>query len=388
MPTPPHVPPMIRTDASNAFAHHTLRVRLPATFRQTRDSNPDYPAAIRDALTALADSLADDRPIPPLELPAPDYDEWTAAWEAHQGHTWLNTDWWFAETYAYRLLIQAVRWWETGRDPFAPTKQEELQGDSLRALTGRTLAIDGPVEERLRALIHHALWGNRIDLSYAPALAHGLTVSDEHLLLDDSAPVVEHLLRSRGTVHLIADNFGTELAVDFVLIDALLDGVADAAMVHLKLHPTFVSDATGSDALALIHSLESSPHDPSIRRLGQRLRAALEEGRLRLAPDLYWNSSRLLWDLPPRLARLFADARLVIIKGDANYRRMAGDAIWPPAISFKAGLSYFPAPLVTLRTLKGDTLLGLPAERIAQLDAQDPEWRTNGQRGLIQSTLA
>ena len=112
MPTPDHTPPMIRTNHSNAFANHTMGVRLPKIIRRVRDLNPDYPASVRRNLDALGNSMGNDDPIPMLDLPAPDYDAWATAHAVHEQDTWLNTDWFFAETFAYRHIIQAVRWWE------------------------------------------------------------------------------------------------------------------------------------------------------------------------------------------------------------------------------------------------------------------------------------
>jgi len=106
---PVDLPPAIRTDASNAFAHHTMRVRAPGILRQTVQLNPDYSPAIANALEALAASLEADAPIPPLELPAPDYEEWMAVYALHRGATWGNSQWWFAEIYLYRQVMQAVR---------------------------------------------------------------------------------------------------------------------------------------------------------------------------------------------------------------------------------------------------------------------------------------
>ena len=111
-------PAPIRTDTSNAFAHNTIRVRIPNIIREVQTLNPDYPAPIQHALDRLRESMQTDEPIPMIDLPAPDYDDWAAIYAPHRGETWQATEWFFAEIYFYRLLIQAVRWWETERDPF------------------------------------------------------------------------------------------------------------------------------------------------------------------------------------------------------------------------------------------------------------------------------
>ena len=387
MPRLKFTPPMIRTDENNIFARRSIQERLPATIRKTRDLNPDYSDAIRADLNSLAISMESDDTIPALKLPTPDADVWSPAWITHQSHTWLHTDWWFAETYAYRLIIEAVRWWETGRDPFRPIKAEELDGVMLWTILDQALNVEGTDEQRLQALLHMDLWGNRIDLSYEPSLAQGLTVHDDHLLVDDSAAVVTQLMTGSGPVHLIADNFGSELAVDLALIDTLLATVTESVILHLKLHPTFVSDALPADVRWLIGAMITRERNAAVHALGSRLQAALDDGRLRLAPDFYWNSSRLLWDLPRRLSQAFTGAKLVIIKGDANYRRMAGDAVWPVAIPFTEGINYFPAPLVALRTIKADSLLGVSANTVYRLDANEPNWRVSGKYGLIQAAL-
>jgi hypothetical protein len=385
MPRPDHASPPVRTDHTNAFANNTMRVRLPDIIQQTQDNNPDYPAAIRDALHALRDTIADGAPIPPLALPAPDHDDWHPQIAAYEGDTWHTTDWFFAEVYAYRQLIQAVRWWETGRDPFLPVKQAEDASADLWHMLDDALDQTGPLAERLNSLLHGALWGNRIDLSFKWALERGTAVADDDLLVDHSVRVVDHVLQGAGPVHLIADNYGRELAMDLVLLDALLDGVIDSAVLHIKFHPTFVSDATTADVHRFLHLMRDQ--SPAIRALGERLHTALEAGRLRLNPDPFWNSTHFLWDAPPRLTQLFAGARLVIVKGDLNYRRIVGDAIWPEGRPFAEAVRYFPAPMLALRALKSDPIAGLPVGLSARLDAIDADWHWNGQRGLLQSNL-
>jgi uncharacterized protein with ATP-grasp and redox domains len=381
----PGRPAPIRTDRSNTFAHNTIRVRVPAIIRETQALNPDFSAPIQRSLDALHDALVNDEPVAMLDWPTPDYDDWLPLWMQYRGTTWQNTDWFFAEVYFYRLLIQAVRWWETGRDPFLPKKDEEFASGQLWELLDHALAVEGKSEEVLSALIEFALRGNRADLSYALAASHGHHLADDDLLVDERTIVIDHLLRERGTIHIIADNAGTELAMDMALIDGVLRGeLVDEVVLHVKLHPTFVSDATVPDVLNFLKLTQQ--HSPQAADFGKRLSGWLEEGRLRLAPDGYWNSTRFLWDLPPRLVRAFSDSSLAIIKGDANYRRMVGDAIWPSETPLNQ-VTHFPCPLLALRTLKSDPVVGLPADLAERLDSVDDQWRVNGRRGVLQTSL-
>ena len=56
--------------------------------------------------------------------------------------------------------------------------------------------------------------------------------------------------------------------------------------------------------------------------------------------------------------------------------------MWAPETPFAEVTRYFPAPLLALRTLKSDPIVGLPTGRAAELDAEDPTWRVNGKRGI------
>lgn len=378
-------PPQIRTDLSNPFAYNTMKVRIPATIREVQQLNPDYPETIQQALDELRLAIEQDAPMPMIDPLAPDYESWAECYAAYAGQTWRNTHWFFSEIFFYRHLIQAVRWWETGRDPFAPKKNAELASSALWTLVDSALeSREMPIHERLNALIHADLWGNRIDLSFAASMAHGGAGSHEDLLANDDQAVVHHLLNRQGTVHFIADNTGTELAMDLVLSDALLEHCADAVIFHLKMHPTFVSDATVPDMLTLLNALNAHHHSESTHQLGARLQQAVDQGRLRFAPNFFWNSSHLLWELPPYIQQVFANAALVIIKGDANYRRMVGDSLWDSTIPFAQVTDYFPAPLLALRTLKSDPIVGLSTGQATQLDAVDPQWHVNGRRGVLQ----
>ena len=152
-------PAPIRTDHSNAFANNTMRVRLPAIVDETIALNADYPTSIKESLRKLRDELVVGANIVGLDVESsPDHAEWAAAIEGQReivaGElTWHNAEWFFAETYAYRCLIEAVRWRESGRDPFLPKKLEELHGESLWRLLERALApCDSALDELARAV--------------------------------------------------------------------------------------------------------------------------------------------------------------------------------------------------------------------------------------------
>jgi hypothetical protein len=161
--------------------------------------------------------------------------------------------------------------------------------------------------------------------------------------------------------------------------------VAGADVVlHAKAHPTFVSDATEYDVRRFLESSGKAGTQYSAAQLAciERLAAAHGRGQLTIAPHAYWNSPLSLWELPAELERLFESARLVLLKGDANYRRALGDALWPPTTPFAEATAYFPAPLLALRTLKSDPIVGLPAGCAEALDRADSRWRVNGRRGV------
>lgn len=391
-------PAPIRTDDSNAFANNTVRARLPAIVDEVIALNADYPASIKEELRHLRDELAGGASIVGLDPEsAPDHEEWTAAIERQRAIvngelSWHNAEWFFAETYAYRCLVEAVRWRESRRDPFLPKKLEELQGAALWRLLERALApCDSATGELSRALLLD-LWANRIDLSYQASLSRGAEISPDDLLVDDRAAVLAQLGPSgsaadgapeRSTVYIVVDNAGSELALDLALSDFLLRHTSERVALCLKAHPTFVSDATVEDVWMMLRKM--SERGERIAALGQRLQDFWQSGRLRWLPHPYWNSSRFLWDLPPGLERHFNAAQLVIIKGDANYRRAVGDALWPAHTPFTEVLDYLDAPALCLRTLKSDPIVGLPSPaHAAALDRVDPDWRVNGKRGVIQ----
>lgn len=401
MPPSLNTPPPIRVDASNAFAHHTMAARIPAILGETLELNPDYPPGIKDSLKRLRDGIGAGQVIPPLDAEsASDFRQWRCALRQQRAllgaePTWRNVEWFFAETYAYRCLVAATRYFETRRDPFAPKKRAELAGEALWALLEGALTHEGRADSAQRQVAQAVsldLWANRIDLSYAAALERGTDIAPEDLLVDDSAQLLQYLgrsaaapgpLRAESPVYIVADNAGSELAMDLVLADCLLRHVTERVLLYLKAHPTFVSDATPEDVWIMLAAMKRRGGECAA--LANRLIANWEKGALLFLPHQYWNSSVFMRAMPQELLAGLNRARLVIIKGDANYRRALGDCLWSPETPFQAVMRYLDAPVLCLRTLKSDPIVGLPDRAVAErLDQTDATWRVNGKRGLIQ----
>lgn len=365
----------IRTDGSNAFAEHSMRVRVPEILARCIAESKSAPQSILDGLKALCDDVSRDAPLRTLTLPAPDSESWELEVERRAGERWFATDWFFAETYLYRRVIEAARFFETAVDPFRAIKvNEDLSRPKTRERVELAREISArKTEEALAALLDAVLWGNRIDLSYAAAASHGTLSSDADRLLDHRSRALPALLRAGARVDVVLDNAGTELLLDLVLAAHLLERhPQNRVVLHVKSHPTFVSDAIAVDAREALVAL------------GGVLPEAFALGRLRIVPDAYWNSPTFIDAAPRRIVGTLADADLVIVKGDANYRRWVGDADWDPVTEPESATGPLPFDTLALRTLKSDPIVGLPAGLAARLTAESASWRFDGKRGIAQ----
>jgi hypothetical protein len=103
-----------------------------------------------------------------------------------------------------------------------------------------------------------------------------------------------------------------------------------------------------------------------------------------LQVDDYWVSPLMGWEMPAALRLELAQADLLISKGDANYRRWLGDRHWPFSTPFDAILAYRPAPVLALRVMKSEIVVGLPPGLQEQMYRRDPTWLYNGRWGVIQ----
>ena len=393
---PATLPPLLLTSETGTFAHDTVARRIPAILEETLTLNPGFDEAIRRALWALHAELTTGA-IRGLAEDAADRPFWDAVSAPQIGRSWLEVPWYWAEAFFYRRVLEATGYFQPGPwqgfDPFAAKKRQEWAPNAAPTSLARLLShLSDDAEARFEHLLHASLWGNRTDLSYAVAAHLGATATpgDErsNLLADDSTALWRHLLHhAGGRVALLADNAGTELLMDLALCDFLLTtGLAAEVHLHLKPQPFYVSDAMLQDLADGVDALEGAGE--AAWKLARRVDGHIVAGEL--LPKAHWfNVSSLFYhQMPADLAADLARMDLVFVKGDANYRRLVGDAHWPPTTPFAAATAYFPAPVAALRTLKSEVIVGLAPGQAEKIAAEDAGWLINGQRGVIQARLS
>ena len=391
---PADLPPAIRTSDVDSFAHYTFTERVPNIVRETVALNA-FPEASQRALEALHAEVTHGR-VSELHEDAPDRAFWNAVSAAHIGRSWLDVHWYWGEAFFYRRLLEATEYFQPGPgrhvDPFGPKKATELAPDAApQAVNALLSRLPDEPRGRFDMLLHGSLWGNRSDLSYEVSrrLGRPTGAPEEraNLLVDDSNRLWD-LLRTKecSRFALLADNAGTELLMDLALVDYLLcQDLVEEVQLHVKPCPFFVSDAMVEDVWEGLTALEAA--GGPARELSERLRAQLSRNDLRLVSHWHYGTSLFFFQLPEDLLTMMAGADLVVVKGDANYRRLLGDAHWPPTTPFEQATRYFPTRLVALRTLKAEIVVGLKPGEVERLCTEDPSWLVNGKRGVVQARL-
>jgi uncharacterized protein with ATP-grasp and redox domains len=404
--TTPNIPklplpsPLLGSEVGT-FTEYTVTQRMPAIACRVIAEN-NFPENINACLKQLASELPSEPLTPLLHDTGADFSAWVKYLEPFKGQRWIDVPWFLAETYFYRLILEITNYFRPGElqgvDPFQLQKNKGLETslDSIIALCIQLnqWLVDAQKEEKLNqtaliALLYFALWGNRVDLSLWSALESDRSRFDiqsqqAHILVDDAAKVTELLVSKGKRIDFVIDNAGFELICDLCLVDYLLgSGVASQVKLHLKPHPTFVSDAMIKDVLDTIEFLATSNHE-DVTSFAKRLQENIASNRLVLSEDYFWTSPLAFWEIPDTLKNDLSAANLIVIKGDANYRRLLGDRHWHFTTNFADIVSYFPAPIVALRTLKSEVVAGLKPEVIEEVAKSDSDWLTNGQWGVIQ----
>jgi uncharacterized protein with ATP-grasp and redox domains len=401
-----------RHDGSSTFAHHTCTVRWPRILTELAAKHPRHASA----LAALRDEVLHGD-MTGLPTSAFDLELWGEALSSMLGRPWTQAPWYAAEAFLYRRILEATGYFagdggveraeaarraddeadtnssdndndndnhnddeddeDDGADPFFFEKcQQEEKALARLAATVHDDDTDGQSTDddtrrrELERRLRRSLWSNRVDLSL-PVAKELTDVAPDDLLHDDSAAAIA-TLRPGASVAIALDNAGDELVSDLLLARALSSQCV-AVSLWAKPWPFFVSDATARDVRRATGRLRALGYDiPTVR-----VRAPLALG----GPGFFDEQ------MPQVLRREWARHDLVIAKGDCTYRRLVSDAPFDrqDRRSFGQATASLPAPVVAVRTLKAEVLVGVAADVVARAERADPHWLVSGRCGVIQA---
>jgi uncharacterized protein with ATP-grasp and redox domains len=397
----PFHPPAILTSDPDSFAAFTLSQRLPKILDQIITGNGLSTTEAAGLLrlkqrlhTGTVEDCFSAHPELRDRLQVEEYATWNREIGAHIGSSWLDLPWYLAESLFYLEILLAWGYYSQdsprcGVDPFQSIKEEELLRPGgaldLAARIDRETRMISSMQDKLLILLRYCLWANRLDLSYSQLLEKyrgGLEIQTSTLLVDHTDRVTEKLLQA-GRIDLILDNAGSELIADLYLVRELLQHSSKMKIVmHCKVAPFFVSDAMIKDIRLTIDRLEQGS-TYSLHSLGRSLSRELNRGSLCLRDHFFWNGPLHFPEIPEDLQRDLGQSDLIVLKGDANYRRLLSDRRWAPTTNMEAIVGYFPAALVTLRTTKSELAADLDTQTVERLDSSDPNWLVEGRYGFI-----
>jgi uncharacterized protein with ATP-grasp and redox domains len=276
------------------------------------------------------------------------------------------------------------------RDPYWPFKMNELFSEKGGLAIGRVLLqmirnIDDP-DVQLREILYNSLWGNRVDLSLFSIAEKSrdrvLIERGDNLLIDHAQKLVG-LIDRAGRVDFVLDNTGQELVSDLIAVWHILIHSTDRTVIlHAKRYPFYVSDAMIGDIDETLRAL-ARDGGTALRQVGEEILSFRDRNRLQIRDHYFWNGPLHYPELPPDLFQELSSSDVVLLKGDINYRRTVSDRKWEIFENLETIASYFPSDFALLRTMKSESVVDIDEEYAAGLAAQDPEWKVNGERGII-----
>lgn len=330
----------------------------------------------------------------------PSKDRWNGIIDGFHTH---RMPWLTLEAVFYRLLMDECDYFATHNDPFRPQKLQSLvDAESvINHISSARDQYDLSNTEALVNLLHVSLWSNAADLSRHPqgidsTLADTVfsTMPDtkrSHILINHCSaiidliqslpPIKDSSSQTTPKVIILCDNAGIEFLSDLLWADLLISSQRiQRVEFHVKFHPTFVSDITKYDVEDTLVFVEKVAPD-----LGRCWREYFADGKFVLLEHPYYNTYEPFWVIPLDLYNSYQQAAFVVSKGDANARRFHGDRAWAFSTPTEQIVSYFPVPLLLIRTFKSETVSGVSADIIHELaKAMKSDWYHSGEYGTIQ----
>ena len=378
-------PPIDGSDTTS-FAAFTIKNRLPVIIDRIIEDN-EYPVAIVKNLMGLKYDMLSTNIYRHIKTGNDKYN-WNEWLQPQLGKSWLEAPFYFVEAYFYRLILDIIDFQATAMDPFARQKQEDLSANfgvisTIMEDYKSFLNVNPTKDQILKKLFYTVLWGNKADLSQLNLTREKSDATDATIIddLNFAVPLFETPLRR---VDIILDNSGVELFTDVLMAEKLVTlGWVHRAVLHAKAYPTFVSDATLEDIKYLLN-VPGYRVNTLTEELFQSIHTLVKKEHITFNSHEFWNSPLHFYDLPHELENELEKSDLVILKGDANYRRVFGDRKLPHELTSADFTNYLPSRSIAIRILKSELLVGMDHNHLVNMRQKDRNWLINGKYGIIQ----
>ncbi|XP_023167409.1 damage-control phosphatase ARMT1 [Drosophila hydei] len=404
-----------------SYAYYSLLNILPVVLTKVIDSLTkdkselveQFGENVRDELkiiigliSRLKYELQTDKPFQKFTGDESDRESWNnfLANLPNKARSFYQACWMHTECYMYRKLYSFVEnsIFLKQFDYFAKIKQHTLtscQDDivSLAKYTRRTESKFEAFDEILKI----NLWSTRNDLSknenglsFNMNVLEDVAVTDSHILVNEAPEIWKCLLHKskKYCVDFVLANVGYELFTDFILAEYIIEkGFATKIRFHVKACPWFVTNVTHRDFHMMLEYL-SKHSDYNLSLVGRKFLQFMTEGKFELAPvSNFWTGPyeyHCMKTIDPDLYKLLQHSKLIIFKGDLNYRKILSDVWWQPTQDIKTCSGAFvPSSFCTIRTVKAEIICGLSEGIFERLQLLDPQWMVTGNYGTIQFVL-
>lgn len=242
------------------------------------------------------------------------------------------------------------------------------------------------------------MWGNKCDLSISLGKTNehqeslfDISAFESYILCDHSNQVYETLksVTDSSIVDIVHDNAGYELFTDYCLADYIISkGLAKKIRFYVKTIPWYISDTIITDIKWVLDQMNNSDIDV-IKKLGSRWSNYFQNGTWTIEESHFWTlpyEFKFMAQIDPKLYKKLGEAKLIIFKGDLNYRKLFGELNWDPRTPVDVGLQGFhPSRILSLRTLKCDIVCGIEKPGfLEQVKDKGIDWMITGQYGTIE----
>ena len=305
-------------------------------------------------------------------------------------YLFANTPFIFAEHYYFYHILKLFK--GVKDDPWATIKADSLKKIVEAKSDNRIEKLIKAYENRqLNNILNQSVFSNSTDLSQTNERVKNTELyskdSVTEYVINDIDEVKTYFrdgnkLNNEKTVHIIVDNSGIELISDLILGAYMIkEGRAEKVEYHHNVLPIFVSDAIAADFDAALTAIKSKS-----KEIGENIDKWRAEGKILFSSNDFWNMPFPFKEMPKSLLDKFNsdDVGMIIVKGDLNYRRLIEDKKWRITKNIRSRVGYFKRPILVLRSLKSDTLIGMDRSVVKRYDREQPNWKITGDYGMIQ----